>query len=89
MAKQPPNNKRSRIIATVSILFSLIGLSFVIIVIVFQVNIMVGGFSFPFGLIAWMLAHEIKSIKLAIPAAFVTFSFPIFIVVIIYLWPLW
>jgi hypothetical protein len=91
MAKQTPPNKRSRIIAALSLLFSLIGLLFVIIagftdiLADYNINIMfVGGVTFPLGAVAWLLAREVKSTILTILGVLVTFTAPIYLIVAVF-----
>ena len=82
MANDTSNKKRTRLVATFSLLFSMSGLILYLIIIIFRTNISLGIPSFPLGIMAWILAVEVKSIILSILAAFVTFSYLIFIVII-------
>ena len=88
MDSNSSSRKRTRWIAAFSLFFSAFGLILYLIVIVFEVNISVGMPSFLFGIMAWILAVEVKSVGLSILAALVTFSFPIFITILHYAW-LW
>jgi len=89
MADPTKTTKRTRVIALISLLLSLIGISLVIVVALFSrilhangVDVFVlGGLSFPFGALAWMFAREIKSPILTMLGVIVTFSFPVFLTI--------
>ena len=89
MADPAKASKRTKVIAALSLFFSLIGLLIIIIITLFAdilyANgvdmVFLGGLSFPFGIMAWILAAEVKSVGLSILAAFVTFSFPVFVTI--------
>ena len=77
MTDPTKTTRRTKVIAALSLLFSLIGISSVLAVPIFRINFVISGLSFLFGPLAWVFAREIKSIILTMLAAFATFALPI------------
>jgi hypothetical protein len=85
MADDTLNKKRTRLIAALSLFFSLIGL----LLLIFLFDIVFFTFcSFPFGALGWVFAREIKSTILTILGVVVTFGVPI-VVMAAFLYHVW
>ena len=78
MADPSKTTRRTKLIAALSLLFSLIGL----LILIFLFDIALFTFcSFPFGALGWVFAREIKSTILTILGVVVTFGVPIVVMV--------